>query len=118
VDALVAGGMQPRLMLDFHSTGSNLFYTQLPSETTEPLAFATRWLTASRARLPDYDFKHDPRGISERPTTKNYFYKRFAIPAITYETGDETDPADIESSARVFAQEMMRLMLEYADAGP
>ena len=60
----------------------------------------------------DFDFKHDPRPVSDRPTTKNYFYTRFGVPAITVETGDETDRAAIERSAVVFAEEMMRLMLE------
>jgi predicted deacylase len=112
VNELVAAGMTLVLMLDFHSTGSNLFYTQLAEEPTVPEAFATRWLNASAQRLPDYEFLHDARGVSERPTTKNYFYTRFGIPAITYETGDETNRDAIEKSARVFAQEMMLLLLE------
>jgi len=117
VDALEARGMRPRLMLDFHSTWRNLFYTQLPEDMTDPEAFAGRWLAAGRARLPDYAFTNEPTAVSERGTTKNYFYKRFGIPSITYETGDETDPPAIEASARVFAQEMMRLMLEAPPRG-
>lgn len=112
VDALEAEGQTMRLMLDFHSTRKDLFYTQTAEEITNPEAFATNWMSASRERLPDFEFKHDPRPVSERPTTKNYFYTRFGIPAITVESGDETDRDAIERSAVVFAEEMMRLMLE------
>ena len=111
VDRLVAGGASPRLMLDFHSTHRNLFYTQMPEEGTNPPRFARDWMAASRARLPDFAFDHEPTEVSDLPTTKNYFYERFGIPSITVETGDETNRAAIERSARVFAEEMMTLML-------
>ncbi len=111
VDQLLASGAQPRLMLDFHSTFRNLFYTQMPEEGTDPPRFALDWMAASRARLPDFEFDHEPRPVSDLPTTKNYFYTRFGIPSITVETGDETNRAAIERSARVFAEEMMTLML-------
>jgi hypothetical protein len=111
VDQLVAAGARPRLLLDFHSTSRNLFYTQMLEEGTDPPRFALDWMAASRARLPDFPFDHEPRPLSDLPTTKNYFYERFGIPAITVETGDETNRAAIERSARVFAEEMMTLML-------
>lgn len=105
-------GLQPRLMLDFHSTKSNLFYTQLPENNTNPPHFATNWLNRSRERLPGFEFKHDARAPSDQANTKNYFFKRYGIPAITYELGDETDRHQIASVTPVFAEEMMRLMLE------
>jgi hypothetical protein len=111
VDTLADQGQAIRLMLDFHSTWRNLFYTQMPDDQTNPPRFARDWMEASRARLPDFAFDHEPRPVNERPTTKNYFFERFGIPAITVETGDETNRAAIERSARVFAQEMMTLML-------
>jgi len=105
-------GIEPRLMLDFHSTRSSLFYTQMPDDFDEPVDFASAWLNRSRQRLPDFDFKHDPRPPSGQDNTKNYFFGRYGIPAITYEIGDEVDRAAIESSTPVFAEEMMRLLLE------
>ena len=106
-------GSQLRLMLDFHSTMSNKFYTQLKDEGTVPEMFATTWLSRSRERLPDFEFEHDPRERSDQPNTKNYFFGRYGIPAITYELGDETNRNQIVASSPVFAEEMMRLMLEY-----
>jgi predicted deacylase len=106
-------GLQLRLMLDFHSTKSNLFYTQLPEDNTEPQHFATNWLNQARQRLPEFEFKHDAREKSDQANTKNYFFSRYGIPAITYELGDETDREQIVAAATVFAEEMMKVMLEY-----
>jgi hypothetical protein len=102
----------PKLMLDFHSTKTSLFYTQMPEESAEPQDFASVWLTRSRARIPDFEFKHDPRPPSGQDNTKNYFFSRYGIPAITYEIGDEVGRQDIVETTPVFAEEMMRLMLE------
>ena len=101
-----------RLMLDFHSTRVNTFYTQLPSETNYAFDFATVWLDRSRTRVPDFEFKHDAQAHSGQANTKNYFHDTYGIPAITYELGDETNRAAIYSSTPVFAEEMMRTLLE------
>jgi len=102
----------PKLMLDFHSTRSSLFYTQMPDDFNETEDFATIWLNRSRERLQDFEFRHDPRPPSGQDNTKNYFFSRYGIPAITYEIGDEVDRQDIAETTPVFAEEMMRLMLE------
>jgi len=110
---LEQAGMKIRLMLDFHSTKVNKFYTQLRDDGTAPEHFATNWLSSARLRLPDFEFMHDARKQSEQANTKNYFFKRYGIPAITYELGDETDPEHIAATSPIFAEEMMRVMLEY-----
>jgi predicted deacylase len=108
-------GMQPRLMLDFHATkytDSILFYTQTAEDVTNPVGFATNWLTSVAERIPDYSFKHDPRPTSEQPNTKGYFYVRYGIPSFTYEIGDEADREQLHAVTPVFAEEMMRVMLK------
>lgn len=107
-----AGGEKLRLMLDFHSTFEDLFYTQPVSD--DPVDFASLWLGASAPRLPDFPFKHEANEVSEQPNSKNYFYTSRGIPAITYESGDETKREQIEHAAVVFAEEMMRVMLDSA----
>lgn len=107
-------GMKLRLMLDFHATrftDTAMFYTQTAEEVTDPAAFAVNWLGAVRERLPDYGFKHDPRPSQDNPNTKGFFYRRFGIPAITYEIGDEADRDLLRETTPVFAEEMMRAML-------
>jgi len=108
-------GLQPRLMLDFHATkytDSILFYTQTTEDVTDPVGFATHWLTSVAERIPDYSFKHDPRPISEQPNTKGYFYVRYGIPSFTYEIGDEADRDTLHAVTPVFAEEMMRVMMQ------
>ena len=119
VAQLLAGldklNMRPRLMLDFHATNftdSMLFYTQREQDVTDPYDFANSWLARVRERAPHYDFIHDPRPTSEQPNTKGYFYTRYGIPAFTYEVGDEADRAALIDVTPVFAEEMMRTMLD------
>ncbi len=119
VARLLAGmdklGMRPRLMLDFHATKMTptmVFYTQVPGDNTDPPLFATNWLSRVDERITDYEFKHDPRKPSGQDNTKNYFFSRYGIPAITYEIGDEADRDKVHTLTPVFAEEMMRTMLE------
>ncbi|MDH3787885.1 MAG: M14-type cytosolic carboxypeptidase [Xanthomonadales bacterium] len=102
-------GRTLRLMLDFHSTFEDLFYTQ--PRVTDPPDFASLWLDASAQRLPDFPFKHAANPVSEQPNAKNYFYKSRGIPAVTYESGDETTREMLEESAAIFAEEMMKTLL-------
>ena len=107
--------MRPRLMLDFHATkftDSLLFYTQLERDVTDPHDFAKTWLSRVGSRASHYDFVHDPRPTSAQPNTKGYFFTRYGIPAITYEVGDEADRAALIAVTPVFAEEMMRAMLD------
>ena len=100
------------LFLDFHSTRPNVLYTQAESEVTNPPLFAVKWTDQVKARLKDYEFERDERPVSELPTSKNYVYTRFGVPSITYEVGDETDRAVLANAARVFAEEMMKILLD------
>lgn len=111
LDELDAAGDTLRLFLDFHSTERNLFYTQMPDDPTDPPDFAGTWLGNARERLEDYAFSHEPRPASEAANGKQYMYRRYAVPSMTYEVGDETDRSSISSSAEVFAEELMRELL-------
>lgn len=110
VEAQEGAGKKLRLMLDFHSTWEDLFYTQ--PRTENPSDFASRWLDASAARLPDFPFKHEANPVTEQANSKNYFHTSRGIPAVTYESGDETSREALQASAVVFAEEMMREMLK------
>ncbi len=112
-DGLDEREIRPRLVLDFHATKMTptmIFYTQVPEDNTDPELFATRWMSGVDERI-DYDFTHDPRPPSGLDNVKNYFFSRYAIPAITYEIGDEADREAITEHTPVFAEEMMRVML-------
>lgn len=104
--------------LDFHSTGRNLLYTQADSEPTSPPFFARDWLKAVDDRLDDkvYKFSREARHNSGKPISKNYMYDTYGISSITYEVGDETQRSAITASAKVFAEEMMTLLLKHEKA--
>ena len=107
-------GIALRLMLDFHSTQlteTQLFYTQRDDDGDgSAYRFAANWFERVRRRLPDHPFDHRP-SKSETANAKNYFFDRYGVPSITYETGDDTDPTWIANAAPVFAEEMMRVLL-------
>lgn len=106
-------GKRLLLFMDFHSTDRNLFYTQTDADETSPPRFARALLERAGRRLPDYVFTREPRPLSETATAKNYFYRRYGIPSMTYEVADEADRAAVEHAASVFAEETMTLLLEY-----
>jgi len=105
------------LFLDFHSTSKNVFYTQTNEAEKFMRGFTANWLKQSGERLDKYEFGREARHNIKSATSKNYVYKRFHIPAITYELGDETDRTQIYESAVVFAEEMMKILLEQHEKG-
>ena len=108
---------RPRLVLDFHSTRRNVFYTQDAASPTRPADFAARWLAAAGAAEGLYRFENAPRPLTERGTAKNYFHRQFGIPSITYEVADEEDRALVARSAEAFADAMVAV-LAAEDAAP
>ena len=111
LDRLDRQGAQIRVFADIHSTDRNLFYTQDDDHPTVPPQFVPIWLNRSVARLSNYDFTNEERTVGEQANSKNYMYRRYGIPAVTYEVGDETDRQAVIESAEVFAEELMSLML-------
>lgn len=111
IDSIESPGLA--LFLDFHSTSKNVYYTQpLESDGTD-YDFTQTWLDRGQMLLPEYDFLRQGSHNLALPTSKTYIHETYGIPAITYEVGDETDRTEARETARVLAQEMMRLMLEY-----
>ncbi len=109
---LDAGGHRIRFFLDFHSTKRNVFYTQNDEFVTEPPGLMDEWLGRALKRIVNYEFSNSRNRVSEQANSKNYMYKRYGIPTATYEVGDETDRAAAADAARVFAEELMILLLE------
>lgn len=110
LDGLDAGGSHLRMFVDFHSTDENVFYTQ--QEPTDPPEFTRAWLDNAAARIDDYPFRNGEAPTKNPAVAKNYIYARYGIPAVTFEVGDETDRNAARAAARVFAEELMRQMLD------
>ncbi len=112
LETMEADDYKVRAFLDFHSTSRNVFYTQNDEFPTEPLGFTETWLDNAAQRVTDYEFDNSRNPVSDQANGKNFMYRRYGIPAVTYEVGDETDRDAAQSAARIFAEELMKLMLE------
>ena len=108
---LIEQGAEPVLMLDFHSTARNLFYTQSDEEEAIHNGFATRWLNLASRKPGIYNFTQEKRHNSGQPTSRNFFYVDYGIPSLTYEAGDETDRQAIANSAHIFADTLVTLLM-------
>lgn len=101
-----------RLMIDFHSTRSNLVYTIPDDLPTNPPLVLRDWLDRLSARMPG----HKVNRISEHepglPTAKTYMYERYGFPTATFEVGDNTDRQLIARLGREAALAMMAAMLD------
>ena len=104
-------GAQPFLFVDFHSTSSNVFYTQPDGQPMKPFDFARRWLERTHERYPEFQIERDAGHNTGLATSKAWANSTFQIPAITCEFGYGTDRAAIRRFSKVAAEEMMRLLL-------
>ena len=100
-----------RVLLDFHSTNRDVFYT-IPDELpTNPELFTRNWLARYQDRMPGYEVDRDARHDPARPISKGYSYEAFGIPAITFEIGDNTDRELIKRIGRESAIALMEELL-------
>ena len=112
LDTLEAEGRTVAFFVDFHSTKRNLFYTQAAEESPRNARLIEHWFERVQQRYPDYVFTNDAGPTSAAAIGKNYMVRRYGVPSMTYEVGDETDREVAVQAARVFAEEMMTLLLE------
>ena len=71
------------------------------------------WLKNLQSRLPEYYVNIiDTLSKTSSPTSDRWIQKTFNAPAVTYETGDETNRELIEKVAETAAEELMRLLLK------
>lgn len=101
-----------RLFVDFHSTKYDIFYTIPDDYQTTPPLFLKNWLDLLQQRMPDYDVVRDAGHNFGQPNSKNYVHKRYGVPTMTYEMGDETDRQLVRKIAVAAATSMMETLLE------
>jgi len=105
-----------RVLIDFHSTNRDVFYT-IPDELpTDPPLFTRDWLARYQERMDGYDVNRDARHTVGRPISKAYAFDAYGAPGITFEIGDETDRELIQRIGRESAIAMMETMLLTAPA--
>jgi predicted transglutaminase-like cysteine proteinase len=101
-----------RALIDFHSTGEDVFYTIPDDLPTDPELFTKRWLDLYQTRMPDSVVNRDARHEVGRPISKAYAYDTYGVPGVTFELGDETDRTLIWRIGREAAIAFMVTMLE------
>lgn len=108
LDALPSG-VRPVLMVDFHSTRTNLFYVQGKDEASaDQQRFLAAWLEGRENALAGYPFTLEPRNANPGSgTAKNWFHQTYAIPSYTYEVGDDADRAATRAAARTLAESLI-----------
>jgi hypothetical protein len=113
-DQILALGEKGRLLLllDFHSTFRDVFYTQPDSMVSAAPGFTSRWLAGIGTRVPDYRAERKASPTPTSNTSISWAHRTFGIPAITYEIGDHTDRTQLRRVAMAAAEEMMNLLLE------
>ncbi len=115
LDCRAAGRRSLYLLLDFHSTYEDVFYTAADVDDAFPAGFASSWLSAIDQRFPRYQVNHDATHNGNRTTSKAWAHETLGVAAVTYEFGDTTRRDRIEELARGSAEEMMRLLLDRVD---
>jgi hypothetical protein len=113
LDALPAG-VRPVLMVDFHSTRTNLFYVQGPDEASAgQQRFLEQWLGGQENALAGYPFTIEPRNANPGSgTAKNWFHAAYSIPSYTYEVADTADRAATRVAARALAERLLAVLGE------
>jgi hypothetical protein len=112
-------GVKPVLMLDFHSTNRNLFYVQGEEASAQAQRFLASWLGGKETAFEGYSFSIEPRDANPgSATAKNWFKTTYAIPAYTYEVGDQTDPEAIRTAAEALAQTMIPALVSALETSP
>jgi len=101
--------VRPVLMVDFHSTRSNLFYVQGKGEASAAQQrFLAAWLEGRENAFAGYPFTIEPRNANPGSgTAKNWFFETYAIPSYTYEVADDADRAATRTAARALADSLM-----------
>ena len=103
--------VRPVLMVDFHSTGRNLFYVQGDEATDAQARFLAAWLGGQEQAYPGYPFTLEPRNANPGSgTAKNWFHHTYAIPAYTYEVADTADREATRAAARALAVRMLEAL--------
>ncbi len=103
--------------IDFHSTGTNIFYPIDEEVKTVPDNITQKWVAEVMVEHPNVDFTVEEFDTSS-PISKNWFYHTFGIDALTYEVSDGMKSAELEQVSRSTARSLMELLLaEYHKTG-
>lgn len=112
LDRLTQAGARPVLLLDFHATRRNTFYTPRHEARLDPQNLASLWI-AQIDQIYDGEMPEVSAGHNiDRPTAKVWFAEQFGAPGITVEYGDETARQEIDALSVAFAQALVTVLTD------
>ncbi|MEX0662804.1 MAG: M14 family metallopeptidase [Balneolaceae bacterium] len=97
--------------IDFHSTGSNIFYPIDRDVNTLPLHFTYDWHDELTTALPDVSVRLEPFDTTS-PIAKNWTYLTFEADAVTFEVSDHMNGKELNEFAKTAADIFMQNMIE------
>jgi len=105
-----------RFFIDFHSTQEDVFYITSADSTLEidtVYQLTKEWLNKIAASNLDYKMNIDESlNSGNSPTSDNWVYNEFHVPALTYEIGDETNRDLIRRIASSAANALMHIFIK------
>jgi predicted deacylase len=110
-----APGARAELFVDFHSTGTNIFYSVPQEQDDAHQNFTDHWLAALRNDCPEFSFERDDTHNATEATSKAWAHAALHVPSITDEFGYSTDRNLVRQAARFEAEDMMKLLLADED---
>lgn len=102
------GGRSLAFAIDFHSTWQDIFYTVSEDPSRAPGGVLRRWMDSMYARYPGRI--HEKANAATGTVFKNWVFKHYHAPAVTYEVGDRTDSRDLTELAHFAAGSLMQLL--------
>lgn len=97
--------------IDFHSTGTNIFYPILREIDTFPLHFTYDWYDRIVEEVPQIDLNIQAFDIVS-PIAKNWTHRTFGVDAVTFEVWDNQPRSELENYAKKSAEIFMEMMIE------
>jgi thiol-disulfide isomerase/thioredoxin len=99
--------------IDFHSTGSDIYYTVDPTLPSRFPGFVPNWIATVKEAIPGYEPLVKPLYLGGPTfTAYSYLYKTYHAEALVYEIGDNTDADFIQRKARISAQKLIEKLNE------
>lgn len=97
--------------IDFHSTGTNIFYPILREIDTFPLHFTYDWYDRIVEEVPQVDLNIEAFDIVS-PIAKNWTHRTFGVDAVTFEVWDRQPREELDAYAERSAEIFMEMMIE------
>ncbi|WP_158655593.1 redoxin domain-containing protein [Sphingobacterium sp. HMA12] len=106
-------GRQLYFAIDFHSTGSDIYYTVDAALPSRFPGFIPNWIASVKQAIPGYEPLVKPLYLGGPTfTAYSYLYKNYNAEALVYEIGDNTDADFIQRKARISAQKLIEKLNE------